>query len=160
MVNQGSITSSFLQNAKRPGLLRILAAIFYDAWLIAAVWLIGTTVDTFARQWLTGDTSAGNHLLLQAWLLLSPLLFLGWFWTHGGQTLGMRSWRLRLVNPSGEAIDWTTAVKRYLAAILSWAACGLGFVWVLIDRDKSSWHDRLSDSYLVMTEKRGKRPDS
>ena len=42
--------SEKLENAVRPGLLRILAAIFYDFWLIAAIWLIGTTLDAVIRN--------------------------------------------------------------------------------------------------------------
>jgi uncharacterized RDD family membrane protein YckC len=153
--------SEFLHIAKRPGLLRILAAIFYDLWLIAALVLLGTIVDTFLRQALTGNGSGGNHLLLQVWWLVSPWVFFSWFWTHGGQTLGMRAWRIRVVNAEGQPIDWKRATLRYLAAALSWTAAGLGFLWVWFDGQGSSWHDRLSGTYLVMTEKRGKesQPD-
>ena len=146
--------SDFLKNAAKPGLLRILAAMFYDLWLLAALWMLGTTVDTFIRHALTGSGSGGNYLLLWAWWALSPLLFFAWFWTHGGQTLGMRSWRIRVVDGQGEPIGWGQAVKRYIAAFFSWLVLGLGFVWVLFDRDACSWHDRLSGTYLVMTEKR------
>jgi len=148
--------TEILPNAAKPGLLRVLAAIFYDAWLIAAIWLLGATLDMFARQALTGSASEGSHLLLQAYFLLSPLLFFGWFWTHGGQTLGMRAWRMRVVDAQGEPINARQAVQRYVLALLSWGMLGLGFVWILFDRDGCSWHDRLSRTYLVMTEKRSK----
>ena len=143
--------TKLVQTAVRPGLLRVLAAIFYDLWLIAALWFLGAIVDTLLRQ-----APGGNYLLLWTWWALSPLLFFGWFWTHGGQTLGMRSWRIRVVDSEGEAVGWGQALRRYLAALVSWGAAGLGFVWILFDRDGCSWHDRLSGTYLVMTEKRGK----
>jgi len=155
MTNAGKSTN-ILQAAAKPGLLRVLAAIFYDIWLIAALWLLGTTVDTFLREALFGSVEKGGHLPLQLWFLLSPLIFYGWFWTHGGQTLGMRAWRLRIINSEGEAISWRQSVKRYFAAVLSWGVVGLGFLWILFDRHHCSWHDRLSDTYLVLTEKRKK----
>jgi len=145
-----------LAQAARPGPLRVFAAIFYDIWLIAAIWLLGTMVDTFIRQALSLPAGEGNFLLLQIWFLISPLFFFAWFWTHGGQTLGMRAWRIRVVDENGESIDWPRSVKRYFAAFLSWAPLGMGFLWILFDRDSNSWHDRLSGSYLVMTEKRKK----
>ena len=83
--------SEKLENAAKPGLLRILAAIFYDFWLIAAIWLIGTTLDAVIRNALMDHVGDGNYLALQAYLLLSPWVFFAWFWMHGGQTLGMRS---------------------------------------------------------------------
>ena len=143
--------TKLVQTAVRPGLLRVLAAIFYDLWLIAALWFLGAIVDTLLRQ-----APGGSYLLLWTWWALSPLLFFGWFWTHGGQTLGMRSWRIRVVDSEGEAVGWGQALRRYLAALVSWGAAGLGFVWILFDRDGCSWHDRLSGTYLVMTERRGK----
>lgn len=149
--------SDFLKSAAKPGLLRILAAIFYDLWLIAALWMLGATVDTFARHALYGAQGGGNYLLLWAWWAISPLLFFTWFWTHGGQTLGMRSWRIRVVDSKGEPIGWPGAVRRYVAAFVSWVILGLGFVWIVFDRDGHSWHDRLSGSYLVLTEKRGRK---
>ena len=76
--------SEKLENAVKPGLLRVLAAIFYDFWLIAAIWLIGTTVDAFIRNALTNHVGDGNYLALQAYLILSPWVFFAWFWMHGG----------------------------------------------------------------------------
>jgi len=155
MTNAGKSTD-ILQTAAKPGLFRVLAAIFYDVWLIAAIWLLGTTVDTFLREALIGSVHEGGHLPLQLWFLLSPLLFYGWFWTHGGQTLGMRAWRIRIVNGEGGAISWSQSAKRYFAAFLSWGVAGLGYLWILFDRDNCSWHDRLSGTYLVLTAKRKK----
>ena len=145
-----------LVNAAKPSLLRVLISIFYDLWLIAAIWLLGAILDTGIRSALDLSAGEGNYFLLQAWFVLSPLLFYGWFWTHGGQTLGMRAWRVRVVNAQGESIGWEQALKRYFSALFSWLALGLGFAWILFDRENCSWHDRLSGSYLVVTEKRKK----
>ncbi|MCG6965619.1 MAG: RDD family protein [Chromatiaceae bacterium] len=141
-----------IENAAIPSLWRRLAAIFYDCWLVAAIWLLGATVDTFARTGL--DSAAeGSHLLLQLYLLVSPALFFGWFWTHGGQTLGMRAWRLKLLDNHGDPVGWRQALIRYAAAWLSLAVLGLGYLWVWIDRDGRAWHDRLSHTRLVMLQK-------
>lgn len=142
-----------IENAANPGLLRRLAAIFYDFWLIAALWLIGVTVDFFVRQALGLETD-GSHLLLQFYLLAVPFGFFGWFWTHGGQTLGMRAWRLRLLGEHGETVSWPTAVIRVAGAHLSALALGLGYLWMLFDPAKKTWHDHLSRTRLVMLEKR------
>ena len=44
---------------------------------------------------------------------------------------------------------------RLLAALLSWGLLGLGFLWVLVDRNRLAWHDHLSGTRLVMTGKSG-----
>ena len=148
--------SEKLENAVKPGLLRVLAANFYDFWLIAAIWLIGTTVDAVIRNALMDHVGDGNYLVLQAYLLLSPWVFFAWFWMHGGQTLGMRSWRIKVVDLKGEPITNSATIKRYLASLLSWAALGLGFLWILFDKENRSWHDLLSNTRLVMVQKRKK----
>ena len=148
--------SEKLENAVKPGLLRVLAANFYDFWLIAAIWLIGTTVDAVISYALMDHVGDGNYLVLQAYLLLSPWVFFAWFWMHGGQTLGMRSWRIKVVDLKGEPITNSATIKRYLASLLSWAALGLGFLWILFDKENRSWHDLLSNTRLVMVQKRKK----
>ncbi|MCF6188750.1 MAG: RDD family protein [Desulfobulbaceae bacterium] len=108
-----------LEQASRPGLLRRLAAIFYDAWLILALWLVGAAVDAAIRSALGGHPGEGTHWLLQLYLLAAPIAFYCGFWTHGGQTLGMRAWRLRVVGPDGGRIGLRQALLRCLAALLS-----------------------------------------
>ena len=141
-----------LENAANPGLLRRLAAIFYDAWLIVGLWLVGATVDFFIRQALGLDTD-GAHLFLQLYLTLVPFGFFGWFWTHGGQTLGMRAWRLKLFDQQGHAVGWRAATVRVAGAYLSAFVLGLGYLWMLVDPQRQTWHDRLSRTRLVMTRK-------
>ena len=142
-----------IQNAVTPGLWRRLAAMFYDSWLIAGIWLLGVIVDTFVRdpQGLGWDIS---RLPLQLFIPVVPFVFFGWFWTHGGQTLGMRAWRIKLLTTDGQPIDWRQAIVRTAGAHLSVFAAGLGYLWILVDRDRFAWHDRLSRTRLVMLEKR------
>ena len=141
-----------LNNATHPGLFRVLAAMFYDAWLVVALILLGTTVDTLIRHALTGSGSEGNHLLLQLYLVLAPAAFFVGFWTHGGQTLGMRAWRIQVRSLAGGPITTRQAILRYSCAGLSWLAGGLGYGWILLDPQSRSWHDRLSGTCLVRVE--------
>ncbi len=141
-----------LDNAAVPGLLRRLAAIFYDSWLVAAFWLLGAMVDTVVRAGLDLG-SEGHHLPLQLYLLLAPVAFFTWFWMHGGQTLGMRAWRLKLLSRDGNPPSLRQSLVRCAAALLSMLALGLGYLWILFDPDRLSWHDRLSGTRLVLIEK-------
>ena len=140
---------SDIDNAAIPGLLRRLSAIFYDSWLIAALWMLGVTVDTFI-----GAGSEGSHLGLRLYIVFSTVAFFSWFWIHGGQTLGMRAWRLKLLSRDGGAVSLRQSVIRCAAALLSLLVLGLGYLWMIFDRDGLTWHDRLSGTRLVMLEKR------
>lgn len=139
---------SNLDNAAIPSLWRRLAAIFYDTWLVAALWLLGATIDTFL-----GAGSEGSHLGLQIYAALAPLVFFSWFWMHGGQTLGMRAWRLRLLSNDGASVTLRQSLIRYVGAIVSMFALGLGYLWIMFDRRGLAWHDRLSSTRLVITER-------
>ena len=58
----------------------------------------------------------------------SDLIYFGWFWSHGGQTVAMRAWRIRLVTAQGGAVSEWRAVLRYLLAWL-WFAPALLVSW-------------------------------
>ncbi len=135
------------------GLPRRLAAMAYDALLLVGLWMVAGLpfVLLAARQdFLATGTM---RLLFQGYLLLISFLFYGWFWTHGGQTLGMRAWRLRLTRADGGPITWRIAALRFGSALLALAPLGLGLWWALFDKDKRAWHDRLSGTRLMVTPK-------
>ena len=136
-----------------PGLLRRLAAIAYDSLLLCGVlFLISLPLPLIPHPM---DQVWWGRLLIQLYLLSACLLFFGWFWVHGGQTLGMRAWRLKLVQPDGSGLNWRLATIRFFTAILSWLVLGAGFLWVLFDKDKRAWHDHLSHTVLITVAKPG-----
>ncbi len=91
--------------------------------------------------------------LLASLVLLSLFGFFAKFWTHNGQTLGMQAWGLRIQNADGTAIDLWQALLRFVVAIGSWLFAGLGFLWMLWDKQGRTWHDAYSDSRMVQLPK-------
>jgi uncharacterized RDD family membrane protein YckC len=128
-----------------PGFLRRMGAIVYDALLLLAVLFFATAI---ALPFNSGQAFTAGQYYFPLYLLGISYLFYGWFWTHGGQTLGLRAWKIKLSNPDGSEVDWHRASLRFSAAILSWAFMGLGFVWCLVDKNGLSWHDHLSNTRL------------
>ena len=100
------------------------------------------------------DSSVWVQTLIQVYLILVCFLFFGWFWTHGGQTLGMRAWRLQLRRIDGQNLAWSTALVRFAGALLSWLPLGLGFFWIAFDPQNRAWHDRLSKSIVIVLPRR------
>lgn len=131
---------------KPPGLLRRLGAIFYDSLLLVAVLFFSTAILLPLNR---GKAFQPDQLYYPVYLLAVSFLFFGWFWTHGGQTLGMRAWKLKVCSDGKAAISWPQALLRFTAALLSWSALGLGFIWILCNREKCAWHDRLSNTRIV-----------
>lgn len=133
-----------------PGLPRRLAAIFYDLLLLLALMMVATSLLTLPF----GMPEGGWRLLAFQWFLFEiiPLFFFTGFWWRGGQTLGMRAWRIKVVRLDGSPLSWGDAFKRHLAALLSCLALGLGFLWVVLDPQGLAWHDRLSGTRLIRTD--------
>ena len=97
-----------VEDAVRPGLMRRLAAIFYDAVIVVGIAMLVTTlvvvplgVGLGREEWEQLQESLAFRLALRALLVVTVLGFHVWFWTHGGQSLGMRAWRLQVVRDNG-----------------------------------------------------------
>jgi uncharacterized RDD family membrane protein YckC len=129
------------------GLARRAGSIAYEALLLAAFLFVCTWLFLFIGQAL--DAELARHLL-QAWLLILSGAYFVYCWTHGGQTLPMKTWHIRLVTSTNGAVPPGIAVKRYLFALVSLGACGLGFAWALLDRDRQFLHDRLAGTRLIL----------
>lgn len=130
-------------------LLRRLGAVCYDTLLLVAVLFIAGLPLPLVPEAVRFEPWVRYAMF--AYLLGVSFVFFGWFWTHGGQTLGMRAWRLRVVTADGEALAWRQAWRRFVWALVSWAVLGLGFVWSLVDAQRRTWHDRASATRLVTT---------
>ena len=134
-----------IDTSEPPGLFKRLAVIVYDFLLLIAVLFLATLVLLPFQE--------GNHFQPNSWeysvyLLLASFLFYGWFWTHGGQTLGLIAWKMRVIADNGQALSWKQALIRFVIAIFSWGICGLGFIWALFNKDNLTWHDLASNSHV------------
>jgi uncharacterized RDD family membrane protein YckC len=130
--------------------LRIAAAA-YDVFPLLALWMLTAGL---ALLIVRGGVDVAHPPV--AWRIgLRLALFAvtaGYFvvsWTRGGQTIGMRAWRLRVVCDDGRALPWPRALLRFLVACASLLAFGAGFLWCLADARGRAWHDVAARSMLV-----------
>lgn len=131
---------------RAPALGRRLASGVYELLILAAL----AMVATFPFLAVFGDSTQGwRRHVLQAWVLVVAGAYFAWFWTRGGQTLPMKTWRIRLVRADGAGVGLWRAIHRYVIAALGFLALGLGFWWALVDRDRQFLHDRLAGTALV-----------
>lgn len=131
-------------------LWRRLAAAIYDSLLVAAIWMAVGVLDLLLRTAL----GAGNSpRLLGAALFFAMFAYFGLCWTRGGQTLGMKAWRLQLRALDGGAVRWSAAALRYALAYPAWLLFGLGVLWSLVDPRRRGWHELGSGTELVLLPK-------
>lgn len=132
---------------RNTGLPRRFAAMLYDALLLFALLML-TSLPFIA---LRGGEAVepGTDISFRLTLVIVVYLFFVGFWTRKGRTLGMQSWRLQLETENGELPGYRAASIRFFAALLSWLPLGLGYFWQLWDKDKLTWHDRISGTHIV-----------
>ena len=142
----------YMTQHSTPGIPRLLAAMLYDLILLFGILLLATTLVVIPLHISYDSTTLdGNILILfQLYLVAVIVIFYTWFWSHGGQTLGMRTWKFKVVSQSGEPLSLLHACKRLLLALLTLAPAGLGLWWKLFDRDKQTLYDRLAGSRLIL----------
>ena len=129
-----------------PGFLRRLAAQIYDLLLLIAILFLATAL---ILPFTAGEAVSDQQTLIyRIYILVISFFFYGWFWTHGGQTLGLRAWKIKVLTRDQKPINWTQALLRFTTAIPSWGFFGIGFLWILVDKNRRGWHDHLSKTAL------------
>jgi uncharacterized RDD family membrane protein YckC len=137
------------ESPRYAGLLRRLMAIIYDILLLLAVLFIATSVAMVFNHGEAIEPGQSLYPFYIVYMIIVSFFFYGWFWTHGGQTLGMKTWKMKLEHVNGDAITWSLAFIRFISAAVSWAAAGLGFLWSLVQPEKRTWHDIASRCVLI-----------
>lgn len=131
--------------APAPFLVRI-AAMIYESLLVTAV----VFVAALPFLYLVGTAESGwmRHLF-QLYLLGILFAYFSAFWLRSGQTLAMKTWRIRLVNADGGPLTFRQALLRFFLALLGLLLAGAGFWWALFDRDRQFLHDRIVGTRLI-----------
>jgi uncharacterized RDD family membrane protein YckC len=128
-----------------PFLVRI-AAMIYESLLVTAVVFIAALPFLY----LIGTAESGwmRHVF-QLYLLGVLFAYFSAFWLRSGQTLAMKTWRIRLVDRNGDRITLRQALLRFFLALFGLMLGGIGFWWALVDRDRQFLHDRIAGTRLV-----------
>lgn len=138
-----------------------LLALSYDFWPVAALWMLASAAFNIAysmaghaeREFIAPFTALGWLLWVVCWLIAGIYAVASWH--RGGQTIGMRPWRLHVLTPQGERAASRALVVRFVVGTASLLLAGAGFWWAWIDRDRVTWHDRASGTRMVRVSRNG-----
>ncbi|HUH91141.1 MAG TPA: RDD family protein [Lysobacter sp.] len=121
-------------------------SLLYDFFAALGLWLLVAAIFVALHH----DAVTGGVLGLLEFIVLWSVTgaYAMASWRRGGQTLGMRPWRLRVVAADGGVPTWLALLIRYVVGNASLLLGGLGFWWAWIDRDRLTWHDRASGTRL------------
>ncbi len=170
---------------------RLIGSWLYDFMLLCAVWLLAGIIYIIPAQLINPvDSSQVSNLstneftgpFFYSYLFIISWFFFAWFWVHGGQTLGLKSWSLQIQTAQGQPLNWTQSLLRFLVAGTPWvlslfiykqllktellpspyeygafllAFCGL--LWILVDKQKRSLQDIFSHTRIVRIAKTSRK---
>jgi uncharacterized RDD family membrane protein YckC len=163
-----SVPETARRTMPAPSLKRRLCSMAYESILLFGVLLVSA--------WIFSTLLQQRHALylrhaLESWLFVILCLYFVWFWNHGGQTLAMKTWRIRLVGKDGAKVSAARAFVRFLLGWLwflpglalawKWDARGWMLVWIpainiaiwtalaYLDPARQFLHDRMAGTRLI-----------
>jgi len=143
-------------------LWRRLAALVYDLLLLAGLSIGYSALALLGHRIVAGPLAEGELLTDGYWFQLGWLAvimgFYVFFWRRGGQTLGMRAWRIRLESVDGALPDLKQCLLRCVVAPPALAVAAVGYLWCLVDRQGATLPDRLTQTRVVVVPKPQKPP--
>jgi uncharacterized RDD family membrane protein YckC len=132
-------------------LARRLGSMCYEILLLAAILFAAGWIFLAIERLLP---AALARALFQLYLLVVCGVYFVYCWSHSGQTLPMKTWRIRVMTREGGMLSTRRATLRYLLALAGIALAGVGFWWALFDRDGQFLHDRLAGTRIISEERR------
>jgi uncharacterized RDD family membrane protein YckC len=131
-----------------------ISAMVYELLLVTAVLFVASL--PFLLFFLAGGAETGwrlltgwKHVVFQLYLTGVLFAYFSAFWMRSGQTLAMKTWRIRLVRLDGGRLTLQQSALRFALALAGLLLAGAGFWWALFDRDRQFLHDRLAGTRLV-----------
>lgn len=128
------------------GLRRRLLSMLYESLLLLALLMLAGFVYLPIFGTIHGPF---QKAIFQLYLVCVMMVYFTAFWLRGGQTLAMKTWRIRLVETHGKPLTTPICLLRFVLALTGLLCFGLGFVWALLDRDRQFLHDRLVGTRIV-----------
>lgn len=132
-------------NKSDVSLLRRLGAATYDIFLAfsLAFFIVGVILIAFFEK----QAQTGSWMFAVS--LITTYFYFTWSWTIGGQTLGMKAWKIHITQDNGKLITHKQAFIRFVLSILSFSVVGLGFIYQLFNENNLSLHDKFSNTRLM-----------
>jgi len=128
-----------------------LVAFAADVGASWGLFTLGLAGLTFAINLVTGKqvNLASRQILALVAIIIWEFVYFAYQWSLGGKTMGMALLGIRVVATDGDPITPRQAVIRTITLPLSFLILGLGFIGILLNKDRHALHDRLAKTVVV-----------
>ena len=127
----------------------MIAGAIYFVLMITVFILIGVTAAGLGRR----EPGAGILISMLLFQGIGMILAFGYYiyFTAKGQTLGKKVLKIRVVRvENGEPPGYTKAfLREVVGKMVSAMVFGLGYLWMLWDGKKQTWHDKIAGTIVV-----------
>ena len=133
------------------GFLKRILALVYDSLLIGAIVLVLSLLLVFVNG---GYPESGSFVSFTQFFILvfAGPIFYSYFWiANKGQTTGMQAWKIKLVTMDETELNIKQTMLRCLISTISFVCFGLGYFWILYDKNNLSWSDILTKTKVIKT---------
>lgn len=139
---------------------RRIAALVYDSFLLIAITFAYGALTTGLKVVISGKGDEPyqpmfHSVLFPVGWVFCLVLFYCWFWRKSGQTLGMKTWRLKVVqaqNPNASP-TWKQCLLRAAIATPGVLLVGSAYLFRFFDKDGDCLQDRLSNTRVIFIPK-------
>ena len=124
--------------------LKRIAATVYDLFLLLGVWFLVGSIALGVKYLFIGEVSSLNPNFGMALVIFSTWIFYGYFWTHGGKTLGMAVWKFQIYSLDNKKINLKKISIRFFVNLITFFLGGLPLIFIYFSKNKLSLSDMLS----------------
>lgn len=135
---------------EKAGFLRRAVAFIIDIFIIGALDAIVLALSGGAMAFDANGVPIVSPVVAAIDFLIFVVYFLA-FWTLYGATPGKMIQGLKVISTDAqkEQFGLGTSVVRLIGYVISWVVFLLGFLWIIWDKDKQGWHDKMAKTYVV-----------
>ena len=134
-----AVATASAATAEKAGAGQRFLAVIIDAILLGIV-----------NQIVASPFGGGDPTAVSGLTTLVGIAYVVGLWTYwNGQTVGKKAMGIRVVKVDGTEFGLVPGVIRYVGYIVSAVVFLLGFIWILFDKDRQGWHDKIAGTYVV-----------
>ena len=131
------------------GFFRRILALVYDSLVVAGILLSFTLLLVIFNEGYAEPGSFISIVQLIVCVCVGPF-FYSYFWlVNNGQTIGMQTWKIRLVSLNNSKLNAKQTYLRCLVSTLSFVCFGIGYFWILFNKNNLSWSDIVTKTRIV-----------
>jgi uncharacterized RDD family membrane protein YckC len=119
-------------------------------------WFLELMIRFFALNLIFGDISSQQYAPVLFFIII--LFYYLFFWAVLGYTPGKLLLGLKIIRQDGRKLSLGRSILRFFGYWVSAIPLFLGFIWVILDRKRQGWHDKLADTQVIYFQRKSIKP--